>query len=274
MSSRLLDDGEICEMGIRKKVKTEYLDEEYRKVSNITIFDCDGNDKLRINKYIWPLNDLFLMTSNLLIQTKNDQDLWNELARSNKVGYQYVKRTDKVKKWYEPKLRGIINVLIVGFLRKHKGLRIGFGLIQLVQTQIDASIVIFRELYVEYDPKPQLKEPPIDAVVAGYMNNNNDGIYIIGIHKLVQKYIDKVPAMYLEWDRSCSFFSDSGEYLCGQDLYGEFEWGEDLFSNPNDLYGDSKCNEDLLLDKFIDPNNIEYEMAKRIDLDYDMCDIH
>ena len=269
MSERLLSDGEIydTQAGIRKKIKTKYLNQEDRKVSNVTIFDYDRNDKLRINKYIWPLSDPFLMKSNLLMQTKNDEDLWNELARSNKVGYQYVKRTHKVKKWYEPKLRGIINVLIVGFLRKYKGLIIGFGLIKLIQRNIKASIVIFRELYIEYDPQPKLKEPPIGGLVAAYMNNNNDGIYTIAIHKIVEKYIDKVSTMYLEWNRSCSFFSDLGEYLCGEDLYGELEWGEDLFSNRNDLYGDKKCNEDLLLDKFMEPNNVEYEMAKKIDLD-------
>ena len=70
----------------------------------------------------------------------------------------------------------------------------------IISRNIDAAIIaIFCEL----------NSPPIDALTSGYMRN--DGIHIIGLHKFVDKYIDKVSGMYLKWDRTCSVQGESLE---------------------------------------------------------------
>lgn len=198
MRSRLLTD-------TKNKIETEYFDREDREVLHITIVDNEDN-KLRLNKYIWPLDDPWIMKANLLIQTNNDQNAW--MARRNKVGYQYISRTHKVKKLYEPKLRRRIDALITGFMRKNQ-VHIN-GLVQIVKRNIHAAIVIFREFHVEYDPEPKLKEPPIDTLINGVMRSY--GLHDIALRKIIEKYIDNVSGICLKWDRTLGseyFFADS-----------------------------------------------------------------
>ena len=49
----------------------------------------------------------------------------------------------------------------------------------------------------------------------------NDGLHIIGTHKLAPKYIDKVSGMHLKWDRTCSL---GGAEL----LKGDSEWNFEI----------------------------------------------
>ena len=175
----------------------------------VTILDYeDGNvDKMRLNRWIKGPRDPWILKGNLLIQPNNNDNEWMNLLKLENIGYQYVKRTYQVKKVYEHELRRKIDILTSGFTRKY-GINLGKSgnLIKLIISRnIDAAILaIFCELNIG-------NPPPIDTLTSGYMRRN-DGIHIIGIHKFVEKYIDKVSGMYLKWDRTCSV---QGELLQG-----------------------------------------------------------
>ena len=179
----------------------------------VTILDYeDGNvEKMRLNRWIKGPKDPWILKGNLLIQPNNNDNEWMNLLKLENIGYQYVKRTYQVKKVYEHELRRKIDTLTSGFIRKDR-INVdkhGSGdLIKLIISRnIDAAILaIFCELNIG-----NLGKPPIDTLTSGYMRRN-DGIHIIGIHKFVEKYIDKVSGMYLKWDRTCSV---QGELLEG-----------------------------------------------------------
>lgn len=204
--------------GMKRRISNGiYNPKENRKLTYVTIADYSEEDKFTLNRWSYPLNDPWILKVSALLQGNNDIKEW--MVRLKSIGYQYVTRTFEVKNLYERKLRIKIDVLIAGFLRKD-GIRIIGDVCQIISRCIDCSIAIFRELYIESCPEPKLLNPPINELTAGYMKN--DGIYIIGLHKLTSKYIDKVSGMYLKWDRTCSLLEN--ESLGGEALEGDSEW--------------------------------------------------
>ena len=198
----------------RKIRYTINLPKEHRRVTVFMVTDKNANqDGITINRWFWPPIDPFMIKLNLLLQRNNDEKAWMDLFKSKSVGYQYVIRSSDVKNVYEPILREKIDLLVKGFMRKDK-MDIP-GLFELVSMNIDNSIVIFHQLYVESDvEKPKLLDSPIDVLTSGFMSNYK--VYTVGLHGMVQKYIDRVPGMYLEWDKTVIIDKD--------DLKGENEW--------------------------------------------------
>ena len=180
------------------QIQRRYFNRENREINSITIVQEDYDDNIRANRYIHPVKDPWIVTLNLLLQTNNDEKKC--MARLPNLGYQYVNRTYAVRRC-ERKLKRMVNKLTSGIVRK-EGIRLN-GLVDIIQRNIDISIVIFREIHVEYDPEPKVTEPSYDKLTSGYMRNGE--IYIYGLHKMVLKYIDTVPGIYLQWDRTCSF---------------------------------------------------------------------
>ena len=212
--------------GMKKKlIYNMYLDEENRDVSIVTI--CEGyvhgiEDRIRINRWICPLSDPWILKVNLTLQRNNDEKEWIDRIKS--IGYQYVNKTFEVRELFEPKLREIINTLVSGFMRA-EGIHID-GLVGMVSRNLDGSIAVFRiVLNVNFD-----------ALIAGFMKDY--GIYIVGIHKLVEKYIDKEMFDYLRWDRTCSLgpelsqWHKNAKYL----LEGDNEWDFDLKEKNKELF--------------------------------------
>ena len=207
--------------GFGRKISNGIYDpREDKKVTFVTIagYAGDNEDKFTLNKWTHGLLDPWLLKINLLIQPNNDENKWMHLFKLKKIGYQYVTRTYKVKTIHERKLRGMIDVLTSGFMRKNGMIRIG-DIIQIISRNIEASIVIFCQLYIKADPiPPKLQDLPIRSLTSGFMRK--DGINIIGLHKLTSKYINKVSGMYLKWDRTC--------LLSDEAIEGDSEWNFDI----------------------------------------------
>ena len=206
--------------GFERKISNgNYNPREYRKVTYVTItgYADDNDHKFTLNKWTYALIDPWILKINLLVQPNNDVNKWMHLFKLKKIGYQYVTRTYKVKNIHERKLRGMIDVLTSGFMRKNGMIRIG-DIVKIISRNIEGLIAIFCQLYIELDSEPKLLDPPIGSLTSGFMRKA--GINIIGIHKLTSKYINKVSGMYLKWDRTCS--------LSDEAIEGDAEWNLDL----------------------------------------------
>ena len=198
------------------KVKTDqYQRKEKRWTTTVTIVNYGIDFKFELNKFICPVDEddgFWILKCNLLVQPRNNYDLW--MNRKYDVGYQYLckHRNPEIARKLKCKLRDLMMVLIPGFMRFDYREPI-LCLVQIVCKNIDLSIAVFREFNIEYDPEPRLVAPPIDLVTSGFMRRFE--LHIIGIHKIVENYIDAETGMYLEWSTESELV---GEYNCTFDI--------------------------------------------------------
>ena len=164
----------------------------YIKITTI----CEGYvygtlRRMRINRWRSPVIDPWMLKCNLLLQRNNDGEQW--MDRLKWLGYQYAMKTIEVEELYQPRLREMINTLASGFMKRNDGMHIE-GLMQIVSRYIDSSIVVFEDVL----------DPQFGELISGFMKNGEVYIGSVGIHKLVEQYIDKQMFDYLRWDSTCS----------------------------------------------------------------------
>ena len=142
------------------KVRSDiYFEREERSVTFITLLhpktDKDRMDELKLNRFIYPLDDEWILKFNCLIEKGNKFKVWSRYKKH--LAYEYVSK-ELQEKVYKGKVKELRNKIVCGFMKGK--INIPMVIINISMKYLPCPIVIFREFYIKWSPKPELIKAP------------------------------------------------------------------------------------------------------------------
>lgn len=145
----------------------QFIDEEQTSKTIIKTLDYDG-DGLRVNKWIAPVDDIWVLKVNLINKPENPFKDW--MDRHKTLGYRYCH--DDRDKQNQQELQKLIEIMVFGYLRQDD-LIIIFGIKKMIVAYATTYLAIFRE-FEQRKRKRNWKNKSVEKYYKTVESKNSD----------------------------------------------------------------------------------------------------